>query len=231
MDGKRWLKSHVFQQNQMSSEELGPSRELTIAAIDRSLSDLDLYMKFREGTTVIDLAISHHKDPKLMEAAVRRGRQIFDMEQNMRLRDAKLEGAIQNEKIRNAVRAKVAADMVSGIKTLLEGKRVAVETNHATGEVTLKEFLDPTVINMGIEQARKAISLEEKPMPQTVVNVQQNTNTINEAGGDAQFSFEQRLSKLRERQQQRAPVPNVIDVEAKNVEDDKPPKSEEELGF
>ena len=224
------------------STELTPKKRTSIQKIDTHIKDLDRYMAFRDGKTIVDIAIDEENDPQEIRQSLIRGRAMFDIEQQMRLKDAKYEGAIENEKIRTAVRKAVHEPIVDGLVTLLKGKRTVVEKNKITGEIRTHDVTDPEIIALGIEAARKTISLEEKPVPsQTVVNVQQNV-----AGGDqiagmgvGGTSYEERLERIRAIQEGK-PIPNhettteinpspksgtkksskIVDVEAREVKPD-----------
>ena len=73
---------------------------------------------------------------------------------------------------------------------------------------------------LGIEQYRKTVSLEEKPMqaPTTVVNVQQNNRPLAP-------DFEERMRRIRKAQQESIEAAKqVVDIETEEVEEDEGPE-------
>lgn len=195
--------------------------------VDIAQKDLQRYLKFRDGLGIVEIAAMEGIDPKAVQSSLRIGRQMYELEQQMRLRDAKYETAIQNEKLRSRIHKRVADQLIDAIDKLLQGKRRIVETNKATGQVTFHDIDDPEVIAMGIAAAQKAISLEERPTSTgTVVNVLQSTS--NEGGGNGQttdLTFEQRLRTIRAAQVRQIPASSetpasrqIIEVEATPVE-------------
>jgi hypothetical protein len=192
-------------------------------------SDLQRYMLFRQGMSVLDIARQEGADPKMIERSVKTGRGMYEGDQQIRLRDAKYESAIENEKIRNKVRTKVADKLVIKIDELLEGKRPIVETDKLTGLVTIHEITDPDVVAMGIEAAMTVISLKERPMPnQTIVNIQNNQGDGRIGGNE--LTFEERIERIHGAQMGQPPaveeeIPagrQVIEVEGRTIEAEAP---------
>lgn len=171
--------------------------------IEQSYADLDRYTRFKMGESFLQIAEADGLDPEVIKISIRKGRSMYEAGQIIELRDLKHEAAIEAEKIRREVRMRVATKIVDAIDLLLEGKQTVVQVNKLTGEVTFKDYVDPEVLSMGIEHARKIIALEEKPIAnQTLVNIQQNTQNVggNSLGENRDFSYEERLARIRRAQ-------------------------------
>jgi hypothetical protein len=184
---------------------------------DRKLRDLDRYMQLRSGaTTVHRLADLEGIDPIEIEQSVQRGARQYEAQQQMFLRDAKYRGAIENEQIRSSLRT-LAGKMQEAILLLLSGKRSVVETDKVTGKVTVIDVVDPDVIVRGVEAFRKAISLEEKAGPNTLINVQQNNA---EGGGEIRvgMTYEERLDEIQKAQSRQALPASRQIIEAEVVQ-------------
>ncbi len=171
--------------------------------IEKTSIDLRRYLRFRDGETLLQIAESDQLTPDAVKISLRIGRQMHEASQMLTLRDLKYTGAIETEQIRQQVRDSVKDKIVSAVDQLLTGKRTIVETETATGKVTLHEIVDPEVISMGITHARKIVSLDEKPAAnQTTVNIQNNQNN---SGSEAPtpvggLSYEDRLRNIRSAQ-------------------------------
>ena len=185
--------------------------------IDQAQTDLDRYLRMRAGETVVQIAASDRVDVETVLKSCRKGRGMFEAQQLLEIRDLKHEGALETEKIRRDVREKIKDKLIPAVEKLLEGKRQVAEVNKVTGQVTIREFDDPDVITMGIEQARKLISLDEKPSPQTLVQIQQN-NVNQESTPSREGSFEERLTRIRQKQAGVAVGPaDVIETTVRDV--------------
>ena len=107
----------------------------------------------------------------------------------------KLHGQLVNEEIRQQLRRQLGPKAIEAMGSLLSGDRVDVWRDRKTGVIHTATVYDPEVRLQGVEQFRKAVSLEEKPaVPQTVVNVQQNNETSISSAG---YDFESRLRSIR----------------------------------
>ncbi len=199
---------------------------LEISKSDRMVADLARYLRFKHGESIIDIAQSEGTDPEAVKISVRKGRNMYEAEQILKLRDLKHTALIETEEIRRDIRRRISKQLVDSVERLLQGKRTVVEVNKLTGEVTLHEIVDPEVISMGIEHARKSISLDEKPAAnQTTVNIQQN-NGAGDGSISVESSYEQRLARIRARQIGPASQ-RVIDVQADEVSESEPAKAVE----
>lgn len=198
-----------------------PGGELIISAIDKQLKDMDRYIKFRDGVSIVQQAIDEHMSPDAIQSSVSRGRSMYDGEQQMRWRDARIQSMIENEKIRSEIRARVGDKLIAAIEKLIEGNQTVPQVNPVTGEVVLRTYVDLTIVEKGVEQARKVLSLESSGS-QTTVNIQQNNNSNNMNGGSG-YSYEDRITRIREAQEssraERPEPENVIDVESTEVPD------------
>lgn len=179
-------------------------QEVSVAAKEQRLrktqDDLRRYLLFiRENKTAAEIADLENVELRIITDSIKRGQVVYQADQHVRLRDAKYESAIDNEKIRASVRKRVANKIVDGIDTLLSGTRVIVETNKLTGEVTFHDVVDPDMIALGLEAACKAISLHERPMPnQTIVNIQNNQG--DGAMRPNELTFEERIDRIHAQQ-------------------------------
>lgn len=185
--------------------------------IDRATADLARYLRFKHGETFLEIAQSEEMDPKKVEISVRAGRQMYEGQQLLELRDLKHRSLIEAERIREKLRIKVADQLIEGIETLLKGERTIVEVNKITGEVTMHKVVDPELIAIGIDKAMKGISLEERPAPnQTTVNIQQN-NVNDQSSGSVEYTFEERLARIRQKQDRAFSPSRVIEASATDV--------------
>lgn len=212
----------------MNAVAESPDGTVSITKAEKAGIDLSRYQRFREGESIPEMARRDDVDPATVQRSVRAGQQIYEVQQQLKLRDLKYDTAIENEVLRKALRDKVAVQLVEAIETLLSGKRTVVEVDKITGAVSFKEFTDPDVISLGIDHAIKSLSFAERPASnQTIVNVQQNNNP---GGGDGSSdgagSYEERLERIRSRQR---PKSNVINVTATDVTEETVTAVEAEL--
>lgn len=188
--------------------------------------DVKRYERFRAGESIDQIALSDNIDVDHALKSVRIGWQMFEAQQQIRLRELKYAATIENEEIRSELRNRVKEKLIAAVETLLDGERTVVEVNKITGEVTIHKFIDLEMVALGIEAARKAISLEEKPQPmQTMINIQNNAaeNPIRTEG----MSYEERMERIQIAQSSGPQAPaqdpetepaKVVDVEV--VEND-----------
>lgn len=210
--------------------------EIALSAIDRSLTDMTRYMLFRNGDSILEMARREGLKPENIARSVRAGHAMYEAEQQMKLRDARIEGALENEKIRENLRYGLSQKIMNALTWMLTGKMEETEIDPVTGnKKVIREWVDPEIISKGLEHARKLTSLEEKPMPsQTVVNIQQNNVGSDVVGGGGN-SYEERLERIRRMQdgQPVTPAPEVpmsrriIETTAQEVQEDTPKKGEE----
>lgn len=200
----------------MRSGELRKDGSIEISTqIQTHLTDLNRYLRFKAGQTMAEIAIDDRVLPETVKTSVLRGRKAYESEQILVLRDLKYTSAVEGEKIRTETRIRVAPQIIDGLELLLKGKRVHVSVQKSTGEFLTMVVDDPEMISMGLEHARKILSLDERPAQnQTVVNIQNNQQNINESPqGSSGLSYEERLKRIRGAQQKSLSVDNnVIDV-------------------
>ena len=127
----------------------------------------------------------------------------------------------ENNRLRRRAQRELENDFLSALKRLLQGQK-EVPFSVSGGEIVSRFIEDPKALMLGIEQYRKTVSLEEKPMqaPTTVVNVQQNNRPVAP-------DFEERMRRIRRLQKESieaAAAEKVVDVEAGEVETTKGPE-------
>ncbi len=127
----------------------------------------------------------------------------------------------ENNRLRRRVQRELEDDFLSALKRLLQGQK-EVPFSVAGGDIVSRFIEDPKALMLGIEQYRKTVSLEEKPMqaPTTVVNVQQNNRSMAP-------DFEERMRRIRKLQQESmaaAAAEKVVAVEAEEVEEEREPE-------
>lgn len=194
------------------------------ASISKHIVDHDRYLRFAAGETFADIALKDGVLVDTVKNSVTNGRKMHEAEQIMELRDLKHRGAIGAERIRKRVREECDTLIVDGVVKLLKGKRTVASVRKSDGEIITEEFDDPDVISMGIEHARKIISLDEKPaQSQTFVNIQNNQNVGDVPSTPNALSYEERLMRIRSAQTHQKVVASqqndVIDVESQAVMD------------
>ena len=119
--------------------------------------------RFKAGETVEEIAESEGVTPGTVLAGVQRAQKRKEMFLLFELVDMKLQGALDNERIRHRIRSELSEKLVSALELLLSGKRTIIISNPITGEIVAEEIIDPEVIAIGIEQVIKIISIEQRP--------------------------------------------------------------------
>lgn len=199
-------------------------------AVKNHLTDLNRYLRFRAGETFADLAIADDITPEAAKLSVSTGRRMYEAEQLIELRDLKHQSAIATERIRKKARERTETLILDGLETLLSGKRTIASIRKSDGEIITQEITDPELISLGLEHARKIISIDERPAQnQTYVNIQNNQQNISESGqGAAAMSYEERLKRIRNAQTG-IPSANEQIIEAEIIKSDvveQPPETE-----
>lgn len=204
----------------LRSGEQRPDGSVALSSIDKTLRDLERFHRFQSGEDMVTIASRDGLSVDAIKTSVRRGWNMFEAEQQIKLKHLKYQAAIANEEIRSDVRERVKNDIVTAIQGLLKGERTIAEVSRATGEVTLHTYIDPEMVALGIEAARKTISLEEKPsVGGTVVNIQQN-NMGDGGGGGGGASYEERLERIKLEQSGIVEIPagrQIYEVQATEV--------------
>ena len=198
------------------------SSEVSVA-IQRVTRDAERYQLHCSGMTVEQIAITENVDPEAIMTSIKRARSLHEAEQLIIHRNLKSKGAIENEQLRTRARKENTERILSSLAKLLEGTRVVPEIDKGSGKVTFREFTDPEVISMGLEHARKIISLDERPaQSQTFVSIQNNQqNNMGEGGlpSHVATTYEERLLRIRNAQAGRSQKePEIIDVTPESSE-------------
>jgi len=170
------------------------------------------YEMFRAGKTIQEIADEEDISVETVRGSIREEKVRSNLEVRERVEHA-------NNRLRRRVQRKLENDYLSALKKLLQGQK-EVPFSVSGGEIVSRFIEDPKALMLGIEQYRKTVSLEEKPMqaPTTVVNVQQNNGT-------RAPDFEERMRRIRKQQEESiaaAEAEKVVDVEAEEVEEKGP---------
>lgn len=164
------------------------------------------YERFRTGESFEDIAVAENITEQTAITSVQKGQREVEMRTAFEIAEARQTAVYENEKQRGRLRKQLATHFEAAMKALLEGKRVITSIDKATGAILTQEILDPEILASGVEQYRKSISLEEKPVAQTQINIQQNNTLNNGDGGGRGFDYETTLSNIRKSQKEAAPA-------------------------
>jgi len=170
------------------------------------------YEMFRAGKTIQEIADEENVSVETVRGSIREEK----VRRNLELRE-RVEH--ENNLLRRRVQRKLENDYLSALKRLLQGQK-EVPFSVSGGDIVSRFIEDPKALMLGIEQYRKTVSLEEKPMqaPTTVVNVQQNNRPVAP-------DFEERIRMIRKQQEESIKAAKkVVDVEAEEVEEEKEPE-------
>jgi len=170
------------------------------------------YEMFRAGKTIQEIADEEDVSVETVRGSIREEK----VRRNLELRE-RVEH--ENNRLRRRAQRELENDFLSALKRLLQGQK-EVPFSVSGGDIVSRFIEDPKALMLGIEQYRKTVSLEEKPMqaPTTVVNVQQNN-------GPMAPDFEERIRKIRKAQQESIDAAKkVVDVETEEVEEEKEPE-------
>ncbi len=172
------------------------------------------YEMFMGGKTVQEIAEEENVSVDTVRGSIREEK----VRRNLELRE-RVEH--ENNRLRRRAQRQLENDFLSALKKLLQGQK-EVPFSVSGGAVVSKFIEDPKALMLGIEQYRKTVSLEEKPMqaPTTVVNVQQNNGT-------RAPDFEERMRRIRKQQEESiaaAEAEKVVCVESEEVEEEKEPE-------
>jgi len=170
------------------------------------------YEMFIAGKTVQEIADEENVSVETVRGSIREEK----VRRNLELRE-RVEH--ENNLLRRRVQRKLENDYLSALEKLLQGRK-EVPFSVSGGDIVSRFIEDPKALMLGIEQYRKTVSLEEKPMqaPTTVVNVQQNNRSMAP-------DFEERMRRIRKAQQESIDAAKkVVDVESEEVEEEKEPE-------
>jgi len=170
------------------------------------------YEMFVAGKTVQEIADEENVSVETVRGSIREEK----VRRNLELRE-RVEH--ENNLLRRRAQRKLEDDYLSALEKLLQGRK-EVPFSVSGGDIVSRFIEDPKALMLGIEQYRKTVSLEEKPMqaPTTVVNVQQNNRPM---GPD----FEERIRMIRKQQEESikaAAAEKVVDVESEEIEEKGP---------
>lgn len=159
------------------------------------------YRKFKDGgKSIADIATEEGITVEGAKKSIAEGKTRYEMALQSEVLQRKVKGQLENEIIRKRVRRKLANKFLAALDQLLEGKRVMVSIDKATGKILTQEVVDPDMLVAGVTMFHKTVSLEEKPAaaPTVQLNVQNNQNI--DAGGGSGWSFEQQMEQIRRKQ-------------------------------
>lgn len=219
----------------MRSARQNPDGSIEITkAIATFSKDRDRYDRFRAGVPVPDICIQDGISPEDALKSIRRGRLPVEAEQLLELRDLNHTSALAIARLKTKARIDHETLVLDGLEILLKGQRTAVSTDK-DGNILTKDYVDPDVISMGLEHARKIMNIDERPAQNsTIVNVQTNqqNNYGDTTSAPAAMTYEERLKRIRNSQMGRAPVepsePDVIEAEVIHSETSPLPSAEEQ---
>jgi len=179
------------------------------------------YERYRTGKTIEEIAEEDGVKVLTVRQDVLAYENKFEfLTQNAIMRD-RLEGELENEKLRKLIRSKVASKVLKAVDTLVEGKRKYVSFDQQKGEYVTVTATDFQMMLAGLKEFQKLVSLEQKPqVPTTVVNVNQTNNNTAPESED----FEERMRRIKQQQKE-----SIAAAEAeKNIVDVEPIEEEEE---
>jgi len=165
--------------------------------------DLDRYQRHQIGKTFEEISAEDQTDIAVIEKSIESAAKQESGRMQREFIGLRIQAQIDNERTRKKARTRLEGKFLSAMDHLLTGERTAIEVNKESGEVTLKTYTDPDVLAVGVEQYRKAVTLEEKPQPAPGMVLNLQNNTINQgtpsSGGR---TFEERLLLIRQKQKQ-----------------------------
>jgi len=170
------------------------------------------YEMFRAGKSFQEIAEEENVSVETVRGSIRE-------EKVRRNRERRERVEYDNIRLRRRVQRKLEDDYLSALKKLLQGQK-EVPFSVTGGDIVSRFIEDPKALMLGIEQYRKTVSLEEKPMqaPTTVVNVQQNNRPLAP-------DFEERMRRIRKAQQESIDAAKkVVDIETEEVEEKEEPE-------
>lgn len=196
-----------------------------MCAIDDSMA-ARRYERFKQGQSLEEIAEEDNVKVDTVRLDVLHFEKKFEiLTQNAIMRE-RLDGELENEKLRKLIRSKVHKKVLKAIETMVDGKRKYVSFDQAQGKYVTITAVDYQMMLAGLKEFQKLVSLEQKPqVPTTVVNVNQ-TNTTNVAQNE---DFEERMRRIRQQQKESmaaAAAEKIVDVEpiVEEEEGDKEPE-------
>jgi len=205
-------------------------QELTLApdyaemcAIDDSVG-ARRYERFKQGQSLEEIAEEYDVKVETVRLDILHYEKKFELlTQNAIMRE-RLEGELENEKLRKLIRTKVHKKVLKAIEIMVDGKRKYVSFDQSKGAYVTITAVDYQMMLAGLKEFQKITSLEQKPqVPTTVVNVNQS-NTTNVAQNE---DFEERMRRIRQQQKDSmaaAAAEKIVDVEPIEEEEDKGPE-------
>lgn len=183
-----------------------------MCAIDDSVG-ARRFERFKQGKSLEEIAQEDNVKVDTVKLDVLHFEKKFELlTQNAIMRE-RLEGELENEKLRKLIRSKVASKVLKAIETMVEGKRKFVSFDQTKGKYVTITSTDFQMMLAGLKEFQKLVSLEQKPqVPTTVVNVNQTNNTNTAQNED----FEERMRRIRQQQKESmaaAAAEKIVDVE------------------
>jgi hypothetical protein len=200
---------------------------VALSKIEEGSVDMRRYLLVRDhGMSIVEIAKMDGVPPARIQESIKRGRGMYEAEQQIAYRDAKYESAIENEKFRKKLRQRIDTKLEEAIETLLTGRKIVVGIDPKTGEINTQEITDPETIALGVEAASKILALNEKPASTQVainMNTQINNNGDGPRGGE--LTYEDMIDRISERQRgDRIPKSRqIIEAEATEVAEEGEP--------
>lgn len=200
---------------------------MEMCAIDDSVG-ARRYERFKQGKSLEEIA----EEDNVKVVTVRQDVVAFEkkfelLTQNAIVRE-RLEGELENEKLRKMIRTKVHKKVLKAIEIMVDGKRKFVSFDQAKGAYVTITAVDYQMMLAGLKEFQKITSLEQKPqVPTTVVNVNQTNNTQVNQGED----FEERMRRIKQQQKESiaaAEAAKVVDLEPIVEEEEEKEETEKE---
>ena len=194
-----------------------------MCAIDDSMA-ARRYERFKQGKSLEEIAEEDNVKVGTVKLDVLHFEKKFELlTQNAIMRE-RLEGELENEKLRKLIRTKVHKKVLKAIEIMVDGKRKYVSFDQSKGAYVTITAVDYQMMLAGLKEFQKITSLEQKPqVPTTVVNVNQTNNTNVAQNED----FEERMRRIRQQQKESmaaAAAEKIVDVEPIEEEEEKGPE-------
>ena len=173
------------------------------------------YQRYRNGETIEQIAVADEVQEKTVRADILAYEKKFEtLVQNAVMRE-RLDGELANEKLRKLIRDKLHIKVLKALEHMVTGNKKFVFFDQAKGKVITATAKDWNMMLAAVKEFQKLVSLEQKPAPSTIVQVNQTNTSIVGQGED----FEERIRRLRKEQEESIAAAKVVDIESNPVEE------------
>lgn len=204
---------------------------MEMCAVDDSMG-ARRYERFKKGQSLEEIAEEDSVKVETVRMDVLAYEKKFELlTQNAIMRE-RLDGELENEKLRKLIRSKVHKKVLKAIDKMVEGKRKFVSFDQQKGKYVTVEATDFQMMLAGIKEFQKLVSLEQKPAaPATIVNVNQTNNNNAPESED----FEERMRRIKQQQKESMAAAEaekkIVDVEPIEAEEEEEAAAEPEWDF